>query len=165
MICGNFWPKSVLNFWEGFWLGIYNSDLPPVKARGRMLREKEACGSSVNSWIIIWIWSGLCTIVAMPQDFIVCAFSVMPELSVLHEYDFRISAHVCMNLRTVTISWVFCILMWRLWVPWGVGPGLCAVGPTLQCRVNQQSQGSGIFPTWALVLVLCQTYQLSLAYL
>lgn len=37
---------------------------------------------------------------------------------------------------------------------WGVIPGLSAVGPALQGRVNEQSQGNGGFPTWALVLVL-----------
>lgn len=62
-----------------------------------MLREKEACGSSVSSWKIIWLRSDLCTIVTVPQDFTVCAFSPMPELLALREYDERISARVFMN--------------------------------------------------------------------
>jgi len=52
-----------------------------------MLREKEARGSSTSSWKRVWLWSGVCTSVTVPQRFTVPAFSVVLELSVLHEYD------------------------------------------------------------------------------
>lgn len=74
------------------------------------------------------------------------------------------------NVRAVGSSWTWwqdeCLCLCELEdcdhfvgvlhpdVHWGVNPGLSAVGPALQGRVNLQSQGSGSFPTWALVSIL-----------